>query len=715
MQPRFPNRPETCPRPPSPGGEGRGEGGRSTKFTNRLTNTMPNPRLEQFAIDLHQEVLAKAGIDADSAGETNQPLREEAFTEYVVGLLAEHNEADGVELAYHEAKSIGRVPAAKLNAWSLSGDGATADLFVTLYHGTAGVEDVGLPDTRRHFQLVRGFLRRALDEFHKKVEESCPAFRVMQQIFEAKDSLTTIRLFFITDGVVRSLELDEEKFPGVEVRYVVWDLDKLSRLRVGYREVIELDFVNAYDGAIPCLKMADPTGEYQTFLAFLPAPLLARIYGEHGQRLLERNVRAFLQAKGKVNRGLQKTLKEEPHRFLAYNNGLCCTAAEVRVNGGKLEWLKDFQIVNGGQTTASIYHALKKDKVDVSQVVVQVKLTVLKDPAKVPEIVPLISRYANSQNKVNGADFAANGSFHHTLEQLSRTVWAPAASGLERGTHWYYERARGSYADDKARQGTPARRAEWQNQNPPQQKFTKTDLAKFEHAWLGLPHLVCLGAEKNFNKLAERMEDDGEPVVDQNYFKHAVAKAILWRTAEKLFDTLELDGYRANSVAYAMAWLADHSECRINLDRVWTEQRITPVLCDALKAVCAAAHQHITSQDGNPGEASKRTECWEEFRKAKLRLSDAWEREWAATAFVTPTNEEEVLATEWERMRHKFAQDARTIEGLEAYTGKVWVASKRRDLVGSYAAMTWEQLRMKPGLGLKKLRSLVEMFAAALD
>ncbi|MCI0536496.1 MAG: AIPR family protein, partial [Verrucomicrobiales bacterium] len=646
---------------------------------------MTNLRLEEFARDLHQEVLPKAGIDADSAAETNQPLREEAFTEYVVDLLAEHNEADGVELAYHEAKSIGRVPAAKLNAWSLSGDGATADLFVTLYHGTGGVEDIGLPDTRRHFQLVRGFLRRALDEFHKKVEESCPAFRVLQQIFEAKDSLTTIRLFFITDGVVRSLELDEEPFPGVEVRYVVWDLDKLSRLRVGYREVIELDLVNDYDGAIPCLKMSDPTGEYQTFLAFLPASLLARIYGEHGQRLLERNVRAFLQAKGKVNRGLQKTLQEEPHRFLAYNNGLCCTAAEVRMSGGKLEWLKDFQIVNGGQTTASIYHALKKEKVDVSQVVVQVKLTVLKDPAKVPEIVPLISRYANSQNKVNGADFAANGPFHHMLEQLARTVWAPAASGLERGTHWYYERARGSYADDKARQGGATQRRRWETENPTRQKFTKTDLAKFEHAWLGLPHLVCLGAEKNFNKLAERMEEDGEPVVDQNYFKQAVAKAIFWRTAEKLFDTLELDGYRANSVAYAVAWLAEESKRCIDLDRIWDNQRISEALCDALKVVCASAHKHITSQDGNPGEASKRESCWEEFREMKMPGPKAWRDELCKTAFIVANTEEEALAAEWERVRHQFINDSRTMGELEALTGKVWVVTRRGDPAYFYA------------------------------
>ncbi len=676
---------------------------------------MSKSRLEQFAIDLHQEVLARAGIDAGSTGETNQPLREEAFTEYVVGLLAEHNEADGVELAYHEAKSINRVPAAKLNAWSLSGDGATADLFVTLYHGTGGVENVGLPDTRRYFQLVRGFLRRALDEFHKKVEESCPTFRVMQQIFEAKDSLTTIRLFFITDGVARSLELDEEKFPGVEVRYVVWDLDKLSRLRVGHREVIELDFVNDYDGAIPCLKMADPTGEYQTFLAFLPAPLLARIYGEHGQRLLERNVRAFLQAKGKINRGLQKTLQEEPHRFLAYNNGLCCTAAEVRMSSGKLEWLKDFQIVNGGQTTASIYHALKKDKVDVSQVMVQVKLTVLKDPAKVPEIVPLISRYANSQNKVNGADFAANGPFHHTLEQLSRTVWAPAASGLERGTHWYYERARGSHADDKARQGNATQRRRWETENPTQQKFTKTDLAKFEHAWLGLPHLVCLGAEKNFNKLAERMEDDGEPVVDQNYFKHAVAKVILWRTSEKLFDTLELLQFRAQSVAYAMAWLAEHSGRRINLDRVWNEQRISPALCEGIKAVCAAAHKHIASQDGNPSEASKRESCWREFREKKLSEPKEWRGELSETAFIAAQTEEEALSAVWEQVRHGFINDSRTIGELEVVTNKSWVVTRRGEHVCIYAERDWGKLRCVRNIGLKKIRVLIEILSAAAN
>jgi hypothetical protein len=674
---------------------------------------MPDLRLQQFATDLHQDVLAKAGIDADKAHDDNSQPREEAFTEYVLELLSDHNESDGVELAHYEAKRTRSAPAAKLSAWSLSGDGATADLFVVLYKGDGEVSDIGLPEARSHFERAHGFLRRALDGFHTQIEESSDGFRVMQQLHEAKDSLTTVRLFFLTDGVLRSLDLKQEQLPGIEVRYVAWDLEKLSRLRVGHREVIELDFRNDYDGPIPCLKTPDPTGEYQTFLAFLPAPVLARIYGEHGQRLLERNVRAFLQSKGKINRGLQKTLKEEPHRFLAYNNGLCCTAAEVRVNGGALEWVKDFQIVNGGQTTASIHHALKKEKMDVRQVTVQVKLTVLRDPAKVSEIVPLISRYANSQNKVNGADFAANGAYHHTLEQLSRAIWAPAASGLQRGTHWYYERARGSYADDKARQGTPAQKRKWEQENPPLQKFTKTDLAKYEHAWLGLPYLVCTGAEKNFNKLAERLEEDGEPLVDANYFRHLIAKTILFRTAEKVFSSRDLTGFRANSVAYAVAWLSNRSQQRINLERIWADQRLSPVLVDALSEVCSAAHHHISTFAGNPGEWSKKVECWKEFREQHIDLPSAWESEWADSAFVAPSSEEDALAEEWEKVRLKFLNDNRTIQALEAYTNREWIPKYRREAVASLAAYDWKSLKKRPGLGTKKLRVLVEMFDIA--
>jgi AIPR protein/Abortive infection phage resistance protein N-terminal domain len=596
---------------------------------------------------------------------------------------------------------------------------ARQDLFVTSYYGTGKIIEIGNPETRRQFELLGGFLKRSLAAVHTRMEESSRVFRVAQKIHAASDEMTTVRLFLLTDGKVRSLEIEQAAFGDLDIRYVVWDIEKLSRLRAGRGGVIELDFLNDYGGSIPCLQTADAVGEYRTFLAYFPAPLLARIYGELGQRLLERNVRAYLQAKGKVNRGLQKTLKDEPHRFLAYNNGLCCTASEIQVKAGqdghaRIESVKDFQIVNGGQTTASIHHALKKGKLDIGRVTVQVKITVLADPSKMLEMVPLISLYANSQNKVNTADLSANGPFHRALEQLSRTSWAPPLSGLERGTHWFYERERGSYSDDKSRQGTPKEQREWQTQNPIGQKFTKTDLAKFEHAWQGKPHLVCLGGEKNFTIFAETLAEDNESAsVDAGYLKHLVAKAILFRTAERLFTVQKLKDYRANSVAYAVAWLAVGSGWRIDLDRIWNEQRLTPALCDALKIAFSAAHEHISSQQGNQNEASNRESCWEEFKGQKLPVADAWLKELATEPFSSGQSEEDKLARQWESIRLPFVSDLRTLEEIEAITGKSWVAARREDQVRAYADRSWEQLRSLRGMGLKKLRILVEMLAAA--
>lgn len=681
----------------------------------------PLSPLEQFAQDVREEVRLRCAENAPP------DEMERGFTEWCLEELAGHNEADNADVLPDRPFSAqGRrgMPAAKLNAWALSGDGATLDLFVALYHGGEGVPRVGVTDTRKQFKLLLGFLRRARAGLHTQTGgNNDDASEIASAIHGAKDSLTTVRLFFLTDGEAQAGDIEEEKLDGLELRYVLWDLKKFSQLRVGQREVIELDFESQFGGSIPCLAGLENTPEYQTYLAFMPGRVLARIYGEQGQRLLERNVRAYLGKGRSVNKGMQKTINDEPHRFLAYNNGLCCTAADVRLAKREdrqmgLAWARDFQIVNGGQTTASIYHAMKKERLDIAEVMVQVKLTVLNEPGRIGELVPQIARYANSQNKVNAADLAANGPFHLHLEQLSREVWAPAIGGLARGTHWYYERARGSYLDEKARKGTPARRHEWEKQNPKHQKFTKTDLAKYEHAWLGLPHWVCFGAEKNFVRFAERMEDQGEPEVNQDYFRQAVAKAILWRTAEKLFDTLDLEGYRANSVAYALAWLAEKSGRRIDLNRIWSEQRVPPGLFDVVKTVCKKAWEHLNHQQGNVGEASKKAECWESFRAQELPLSDVWLRELADKEFVAPATEEEALRLEWERVRHGFVNDSRTIRELEAATGRVWMPTRRGDPVHFYAEKSWEQLRTErlrrnQWLGIPSLRGLVEMFAIA--
>lgn len=670
-------------------------------------------RLELFAEHLKQEVRIKCEPDTGTP-----PLLSDAFTAVVLERLIEQNEASEADVCAYEDPARGKLGAARLNAWSLSGDGATLDLFVALYHESETPPSVPRADAEKQFKLLRGFLRRALDGWHTKLEPADPAFAAMQAIREAKDALTTVRLFFLTDGVVKAGEIEQEQMDGLELRYVLWDLDKLSRLQVGDREVIALDFAADFGGPIPALEMEASTGEYRTYLAFLPAPVLAKIYGQHGQRLLERNVRAFLSAKGKINKGLQQTLKDTPHRFLAYNNGLCCTAASVEVethaNGhALLRAVRDFQIVNGGQTTASIYHAMKREGTDVSAVVVQVKLTVLSTPDRVADIVPLISKYANSQNKVNAADFSANGKFHLDIEKLSRTLWAPATSGLDRGTHWYYERARGSYSDDKLRQGTKARIRDWEKQNPASQKFTKTDLAKYEQVWSGLPHVACRGAEKNFIALAQRHEDEGEPIADEAYFKHLVAKMILFKTTERIVTDQTGGEIRAQTVAYTMAWLAEKSGRRIDLGKIWEKQAVPEALCPAISGVAKFAYNHIKAQPGISTEASKKPECWEKFQRMRLELDPSWEKALGQHAYIAPRSDIEAVELEWERVRLKFLNDNRTIMGMAVRMGKSYPPNSGGWLVGQVAALDWERLKMKPGFGPKKLRDIVDLFLMA--
>jgi DNA-binding FrmR family transcriptional regulator len=578
--------------------------------------------IDEFAEEIRQEILSRC--DEEESGH----FREDKFTEVLIEYLVQAGEVDDCEVCYHKNNARGE----KLNGFSLSGDGECLDLFVSSYHGAVPPESVPNSAIVTHFRWLQRFLETSLAGSHRKMEESSPVYDVAQQIHAQRGEFTKARLFLLTDGVVRNADIESQTVEGIEVTHHIWDIEKLRRFITSrmQREAIQIDFAADFGGSVPCIEAGDGSGEYRTFLTFFPGTLLASLYGEYGPRLLENNVRAFLQAKGKINKSIRKTILDEPQRFLAYNNGISATAETIELESAglalSLKRAKDFQIVNGGQTTASIYHAFKRDKADLDDLMVQVKLTVLNDPEKVAAFVPLISQYANSQNKVNAADFSANVPYHMKLEELSRRLWAPPTSGTERQTHWYYERARGSYLDDKSREGTPARMRAFDALNPMRQKFTKTDLAKYEHTWDQYPHLVSTGAEKNFIKFTALLVDKGYPAVDEIYFQRLVAKAILFKTAEKLIGAQGYGGFRAQIVTYTLAWLSHSTAQRINLEWIWKEQQLSEALGAAIVTVSKRANEHIVNPPANrrnPGEWCKREECWETFRKLTIPLQRA--------------------------------------------------------------------------------------------
>ena len=341
--------------------------------------------------------------------------------------------------------------------------------------------------------------------------------------------------------------------------------------------------------------------------------------------------------RGKVNQGIRRTILNEPDRFLAYNNGISATASAAKLTsmpegGLGIQSLDNLQIVNGGQTTASLYHAAVKDRANIDHVQVQMKLTVV-EPDRLDEIVPLISRYANSQNTVNEADFSANSPFHVEIEKLSRAIWAPAVDGTQRQTRWFYERARGQYQDALSRAGTPARQRQFKEIHPPAQRFTKTDLAKFEMAWDCLPDLVSLGAQKCFREFTIRLTDRAEQSIDHTYFTNLIAKAILFRRTEKLVSSLASGRIPGQRCRLCCRPSQRAQQRRLDLVAIWRNQRLSADLEAAILDLAPRVHSILLEAPGNGNvtEWAKKQACWERVHRMAWKLPAAVTRELTST------------------------------------------------------------------------------------
>jgi hypothetical protein len=572
--------------------------------------------LAAFSQNIVQDVIVRADSIEEGA------LRAEAFTEIFIGYLADAGEIDDGITCHFESRGM------KCSGYYISDDGDRLDLFISVPRLSGEVDTIAASEVELAFKRLKTYLTRALTGI-QGLEEASGSYDMARNIWLARGDLSRIRLFLLTDAIAKVDKIPNELLEDVELSFHVWDLRRVHRADVsGERhEPIEIDFARSFDVPIRCIVAEAPGGKYRSLFSILPGNIVVELYSRYGPRLLERNVRSFLQLKGKVNQGIRKTILEHPEMFLAFNNGLSVTATGLKVknhgNGiADLQYAKDFQIVNGGQTTGSIYRAFLKDKADVSQLWVPVKITEIFDIADVEYIAPQISLSANSQNKVNIADFSANHPFHRKIEELSRTVWAPAPQGLQKQTKWFYERARGQYHDALAMQGTPQRRKAFEAAHPRRQVITKTDLAKFEQTWSQFPHLVSRGAQKCYLSFMDGLEQRGSIEPDENYFKYVMARCILFKETERIVSKQKFGGYRANIVTYTLAWLSYRTAKRIDIGAIWAAQALSPAIRTFIENICHFAHKHITGPPGgqNVTEWCKKDACWEKFKELQVEL-----------------------------------------------------------------------------------------------
>jgi hypothetical protein len=362
----------------------------------------------------------------------------------------------------------------------------------------------------------------------------------------------------------------------------------------------------------------------------MPGELLYRIYDEYGPRLLERNVRSFLQAKGKVNRGIRDTLKLQPARFLAYNNGISMTAESIettKLPDGSLgiSRITGLQIVNGGQTTASIHRAAKSDHSDLSKVFVQAKLTLVSREL-LATLAPKIAEFANTQNPIQMADFSANDPYHVELERLSKRIWTPDQQG-----QWFFERARGQYFVELSREGgTEAKARRFKEKFPSHRKFTKLDIAKFLNAWDQLPNVVSMGGQKNFVQFTQRMRETKAKswAPDDNYFKEMIAKAIIFNETRRIVDQAKFKDLRSQITNYTVSALSFRTGGQFELMYVWQHQRLSKAMEDTITLWAGQVLEGIRAGAAvrglsNLGEWCKKPDCWKAIQKLELAFPES--------------------------------------------------------------------------------------------
>ena len=559
------------------------------------------------------------------------PYSENAFTGLVADYLSEVGMIEAPLICHFEGV-YGRGQAkVEISGFAMTEDEVRLDLFTTIYRGASEAVVISKEEVARAAGRAAKFFEAAVGGIHANLEPASPVAEMAARIQQAAPRIEKVRVYVLTDGVASAKGVAGIEMEGTAVTFDVFDIVRLFKgVRTGEaREPISVDLVETFGAAVPCLQMPTVAENYTAYLAIIPGELLYRLYEEYGSRLLERNVRAFLSVRGKVNKGIRETLLKEPASFLAYNNGIVVTVENLRTEvlpDGRtaIRSVTDLQIVNGGQTMASIHRARKIDKADLSLVQVPAKISKIK-PEKLDDMVQRISQFANSQNTVQPADFSANDPYHIKIAELSESVWCPGDE-----TRWFYERARGSYQVALAREGTKAKEEKFKQRTPVSQRFAKTDLAKYLNVWDQKPHLVGFGAQKNFDHFMQGLRasraDGWEP--DVSYYRRLIAKAILWRAAHAIVrqekECERVISQPANVTAYLVSYLAWATGGNLNLDLIWNTQQVSAELSALLRTWAVSIDGLL--RDGARGrmvsEWAKKEQCWGAVKEVRFPLPE---------------------------------------------------------------------------------------------
>ena len=630
--------------------------------------------IEEFYDDFIQQIYTSADVGED--------FKESQFFEHSMEYLVD----DGVveDYTYLPFQKLGM----KIDGYDFVEDRGILNLFICDFEDDYELKTLTQSEIEITVRrLIKFFTQSVEKKFYNDLEQTSPGYAISYFLYENQKRFESINIIIISNKQLstRVKKLPSESILDYQVSYDIWEIKRFFEIETSKnkKETLEIDFESDFDTLIPALPAHVSSSPYHSYLCVINGEILSKLYEKYGARLLESNVRSFLQFRAKINKGIRKTINDDPSMFFAYNNGITATAEDIEITSdNKIKKLKNFQIVNGGQTTASLFNTMKIDKVPLTDIFVQMKLTIINDD-QANIVVPNISRFANTQNKVNDADFFSNDIFHIRMEEKSRRIWAPAKIGELKKSKWFYERARGQYLEIQSKL-TDAKKREFKEINPKQQLFSKTDLAKFLMVWENKPHIVSRGAQKNFiefgNIIVPRWNKNDKEFNDM-YFMHTVAKIIIFKTCDSLvYKEPWYGGYKANIVAYTLStfsYLLEKEKLSIDYTKIWKDQKIDSYFEKEIKVISKLINDYITNTPENftnVSEWCKKELCWTKLKDLinhteDIVLSDAFKKHMITKEELNYENKEA-------KKEQKIDNEMEMLKKLYKFTPEEWTNFK---------------------------------------
>ncbi|MCR8657811.1 AIPR family protein [Paenibacillus endoradicis] len=577
-------------------------------------------KIEEFHENMIQDILASATSRSMSCSEV--------FYELICEELVETGElAPNLTSAYYK-HLVGRYPM-EVSGFSYDEDRQVLSIVISELFQEDNIETLTSKLIEQKIKRAYNFVVKSIEGLYRELEETSDSFSMSYFIYDKYQhvKINRIKIILISDGKKsRSYkEIILKSIDSMQIETLIVDLEYLFN---NY-SAQNADTSFEVDVNLPCLEAPTNTEKYRSYMTFITGNQLYEIYDRFGKKLLEQNVRTFLQFRGGINKGIRNTIDGAPEMFFAYNNGITATASALDFNSqGDIIKIHNLQIVNGGQTTSSIYAAKKTHKTDISNVCVQMKISVVDNTENHGDFVAKVAEYANTQNKVNKSDFFSNSPFHKEFKVYSSKTWIPSSSQVRE--RWFYERVRGEYLNEQSYLSLSEKK-KFEKSFPRDKKIDKTSLAKSEISWLQKPSVVSKGGQESFVSFAEHISYELEKnnlTITEEYYKDAISRVILFRSIEQIVSNSHWyhGGFRANVVAYTISYFSYYlgkNKSYFDFTRIW-EIQIVP---DELIKVIANLAEHIfkvitnpPKGSGNPGQWTKKVSCWEFIKGLDYKL-----------------------------------------------------------------------------------------------